>query len=165
MNMDIAYESFVHDVCMEAISKEGTTAKRNKLIKEVDTQTGLSKNIKNMKSGLNKIIAKGDKEKAILIVNNCAKSCREYARIMSQRMSEFKKIKANDSPNSLFGKALKISIDKGAVSKEKAHIKEVEHIEKYWCPLILKELRTNGCSDKATSMVSQFSKGVNKFKE
>ena len=36
--MDIAYESFVHDICMEAASKEAISAQK-KIIRDTDKET------------------------------------------------------------------------------------------------------------------------------
>lgn len=170
--MDIAYESFIHDICMEAASKEAISAQK-KIIREVDNQTNLTKNLRTMKTELQSTIKKGDTDRAIKIVEDCAKSCREYVPLMSQRIGDMKKIHgsigasiANEldvkkrafAKGGIQGLAIKKvhATDKNLVGYMKFYIKYIEHNEKYWCPLILEELRTNGCSEKAFVMATQF---------
>ena len=181
--MDIAYESFVHDICMEAASKEAISAQK-KIIRDTDKETDLSKNLRVMKTELQTTIKKGDAKQAIKIVEDCAKSCRAYVPLMSQRIGDMKKIHgtiggairneldtAKKSLKSGFVKGavmmLNHNTDKDLVGYMKFYIKFIEHIEKYWCPLILEELRTNGCSERAFAMATQFyadNNGKGKFR-
>ncbi len=173
--IDIAYESFVHEICMEAAGKAATSQQR-KILKEVADQTGIYKNLKNMKTNLQKTIKQDNTKEAIKIVEDVAKSCREYVPLMSQRLGDLKKIHATvgdavathtevakKAMKGNFGAVLNLSGDKALVPRTKKYIKTVEHVEKYWCPLILEELRTNGCSEKAFAMATQFYRGNNKF--
>ena len=170
--MDIVYESFVHDICMEAASKEAISAQK-KIIRDTDKETNLSKNLRTMKTELQATIKKDDTKQAIQIVEDCAKSCRAYVPLMSQRIGDMKKI------HGIIGGAIKYDLDimkkslksgfvkggimmmnhngdKDLVGYMKFYVKFIEHIEKYWCPLILEELRANGCSEKAFAMATQF---------
>lgn len=170
--MDIAYESFVNDICMEAASKEAISAQK-KIMRDTDKETNLSKNLRTMNTKLQSTIKKGDTAQAIKIVEDCAKSCRAYAPLMSQRIGDMKKIHgtiggaiSNDldtmkkSFKSGFIKGavmmLNHNTDKNLVGYMKFYVKFIEHTEKYWCPLILEELRTNGCSERAFAMATQF---------
>lgn len=175
--MDIAYESFVHDICMEAASKEAISAQK-KIIRDTDKETNLSKNLRTMKTELQTTIKKGDTKRAIQIVEDCAKSCRAYAPLMSQRIGDMKKIHGSiigtisneiDARKKAIAKGgikgmaiMKLhATDKNLVGYMKFYVKYVEHNEKYWCPLILEELRTNGCSEKAFAMATQFRADIN----
>lgn len=180
--MDIAYESFVHDICMEAMSKEAISAQK-KIMRDTDKEANLSKNLRTMKTELQGVIKKGDTKQAIKIVEDAAKSCRIYVSLMSQRIGDMKKIhgtiggaisteientKKCIKAGPVKGAALRLVYngDRNLVAYMKFYIKFVEHNEKYWCPLILEELRTNGCSDKAFAMATQFradNRGKGKF--
>lgn len=170
--MDIAYESFIHDICMEAASKEAISAQK-KIMRDVDKQTNLTKNLRTMKTELQKTIKKKDTKEAIRIVDDCAKSCRAYVPLMSQRIGDMKKIHgtiggaisneietAKRIAKSDYIKGWVIHMnhngDKHMVAQAKYYIEYVKNVGDYWCPLILEELRANGCSEKAFSMATQF---------
>lgn len=178
--MDIAYESFVHEMCMEAVSKNATKIQKE-ILNQCLKESGISDTYKPFRNELDKLIKKNNTKEAIKRTEAYMKSARKCSQLMSQSYSRVKNIKGTFKSNiDSVGDAVSSDLKKFNVSavpklmreanftnEFKHDIEVYEKFANYWGPLLLDELRTNGCSDRALKIFTQY-KGANlkaKFKE
>ncbi len=162
-----AYESFVSEICTEAISKEATKQQRA-IMQSIDKESGCNAAIRPLYMDLTKAIKKGDTKEAIRIVTDASVALRKFNLLASQKIHDIKKIKGTpgdaiasvtdafkkDVANHKNSQKVQLFLDAKNVQMFQSTMKIRENLEKNWIPVLLEELRTNGCSDRAFALAA-----------